>query len=227
VGEKEETAMRIGICRHLFRTAILLCTFMLFGVSGASAHCDTMDGPVVVDARKALETGNVDLVLLWVQKEDEPEIKKAFEKALQVRKLGPDAAGMADMYFFETLVRIHRAGEGAPYTGVKPAGAEVDPAIAEADRVLEKGSVGHLVKHLTEAVAAGIQKRFQDAAEKRRHARESVAAGREFVAAYVEFIHYVERLHQDATAGGVTHEHKAEGAPKAACSAGHAVHDHK
>lgn len=146
--------------------------FMLFfGPSGASAHCDTMDGPVVLDAKKALETGSVDLVLAWVQKENEHKIKKAFEMTLQVRKLSPDAAEMADMYFFETLVRVHRAGEGAPYTGLKPARVEVDPAIAKADKVLEKGSVDHLVKHMTEAVAAGIQKRFQDAAEKKKHAR--------------------------------------------------------
>lgn len=220
--------MKNRICGHFGLMAAVMCSILLFGPSGASAHCDTMDGPVVVDAKKALETGNVDLVLAWVQKENEPEIKKAFENTLRVRKLSPDAAEMADMYFFETLVRVHRAGEGAPYTGVKPAGSEVDPAIAEADKVLEKGSVDHLVKHMTEAVAAGIQKRFQEAAEKKKHARESVAAGREFVAAYVEFIHYVERLHQDATAGGASHDHKAEGsAPKAASPSVHAVHDHK
>lgn len=220
--------MKSGNCRHFGLLAAMICSLLFFGPSGASAHCDTMDGPVVLDAKKALETGNVDWVLLWVQKEDEPEIRKAFEKTLAVRKLSPDAAEMADTYFFETLVRVHRAGEGAPYTGVKPAGAEIDPAIAEADNVLEKGSVDRLVKHMTEAVAAGIEKRYRDAAEKKQNARESVAAGREFVAAYVEFIHYVEKLHQDVTAGGASHNHKAEGPPRTSCSLGHAaVHDHK
>jgi hypothetical protein len=221
---KEEIGMKERTCKHFGLLAVVMCSILFFGPSGVLAHCDTMDGPVILDAKKALETGNVDLVLSWVQKENEPEIKKAFEKTLRVRKLSSDAAEMADMYFFETLVRVHRAGEGAPYTGVKPAGADVDPAIAEADKVLEKGSVDHLVKHMTEAVAAGIQKRFHDAAEKKKHARESVEAGREFVAAYVEFIHYVERLYQDATAGGASHDHKAAGAPKAANTP---AHDHK
>jgi hypothetical protein len=49
------------------------------------AHCDGMDGPVVKAAQKALETGNVNLVLIWVQKKDEDEIKKAFQKTLAVR----------------------------------------------------------------------------------------------------------------------------------------------
>ena len=42
---------------------------------GAFGHCDTLDGPVIGLARKALETGNVNLVLPWVRAEDEPEIR--------------------------------------------------------------------------------------------------------------------------------------------------------
>jgi hypothetical protein len=43
-----------------------------------------------------------------------------FTKTLAVRKQSKEAKELADMYFFETLVRIHCAGEGAPYTGLKP-----------------------------------------------------------------------------------------------------------
>lgn len=230
--------MRQAIHRYLVLFVIALCSIMFSGISQVSAHCDTMDGPVIVDAKEALETGKVDLVLAWVQKEDEPEIKEAFAKTLAVRKLSPDAKEMADMYFFETLVRVHRAGEGAPYTGVKPAGAETDPAIVAADKVLEKGSIDNLVKHMNEAVATGIQARYQNAVEKKKHARESVAAGREYVAAYVEFIHYVEKLHQVAAGSGASHDHKAakaaehdHKAPGAALhyhkAAGKAAHDHQ
>ncbi|MGH8640573.1 MAG: DUF6448 family protein, partial [Burkholderiales bacterium] len=88
----------------------------------AIGHCDTLDGPVVTLARKALETGNVNHVLPWVRPEDEPEIRRAFDHALAVRKLGCEARDLADRHFFETLVRVHRAAEGAPYTGLKPAG---------------------------------------------------------------------------------------------------------
>ena len=75
----------------------------------ASAHCDRLDGPVVAAARKALDTGNVNLVLVWVQKKDDAEIRKHFDKTVAVRKAGGQAKELADMYFFETLVRIHRA----------------------------------------------------------------------------------------------------------------------
>jgi hypothetical protein len=121
---------------------------------------------------------------------------------MAVRGKSPEAKELADMYFFETLVRIHRASEGAPYTGLLAGPAE--PIIVEADKALEKGSVDHLVKHVTDAVAKGIRQRFQKTLEGKKHAEDSIAAGREFVEAYVEFTHYVERLHLDA-AGHAAH----------------------
>jgi hypothetical protein len=177
----------------------------LTGARVAGAHCDTLGGPVVASARIALEQGDVTPVLKWVGPEREEEITAIFANVLAVRGLGPQAMEMADTYFFETLVRIHREGEGAPYTGLKPAGT-VDPAVAMADRALEEGSVDGLAYALVKHVEAGVRDRFARAAEARKHANESVAAGREFVEAYVDFTHYVERLHLIATASGEHHD---------------------
>ncbi len=129
----------------------------LLGSGTALAHCDGLDGPPVKAARQALDSGNVNGVLIWVQKTDEAEIKAAFQKALGVRKLSPAAKEMADTYFFETLVRVHRQSEGAPYTGLKPAGRDLGPAIPAGDKALESGSVEPLVKLLTEAVQKGLR----------------------------------------------------------------------
>ncbi len=199
--------------KHLVTlTAALALTFAaaIWMPTKSSAHCDTMDGPVVAAAKQALETKNVNLILLWVQEKDESEIKKAFEQTVAIRKLSPEAKELADSYFFETLVRIHRAGEGAPYTGLKPAGAILEPAVVEADKAMESGSVDHLAEHLAKAVAAGIHERFRRAMENKKHAAESVKAGRAYVASYVEYVHYVERLDNDA-AGRVADHHGSEG----------------
>ena len=176
---------------------------VLFGASllasgAAFAHCDGLDGPVVKAARQALDGGNVNGVLIWVQKTDEAEIKAAFQKALGIRKLSPAAKEMADNYFFETLVRVHRQAEGAPYTGLKPAGRDLGPAIPAGDKALEAGSVEPLVKLLTEAVQKGLREQFKVAMSKKNFNKDNVEAGRQYVGAYVEYIHYVERIY-DAT----------------------------
>jgi len=163
----------------------------------AMSHCDTLDGPVVKEAKIALEKGEVTPVLKWVTKENEQEIREQFDKTLKVRKQSNEARQLADTYFFETLVRIHRAGEGAPYTGLKAAGT-VEPSVAAADKALESGSVDSLVSMINNAAAKGIRERFERTKEAKKHADHGVEYGRKFVEAYVDFTHYVERLHTDA-----------------------------
>lgn len=189
--------------------AVVLVAFAMFLFGGATsvfAHCDTLDGPVIQAAKLALERGDVTPVLKWVKKPQEAELREAFKKTLDVRTKAPEAKELADMYFFETLVRVHRAGEGAPYTGLKPAGA-VEPTVAAADKSLETGSVEELSTEIANAVREGIQKRFAEALEKKKHADESVEAGREFVEAYVQYVHFVEGIHNMVAKGAGPHGH--------------------
>lgn len=172
-------------------------------------HCDGMDGPVVQAAQRALAKGEVNLVLIWVQANDEAEIRKVFAKTMAVRKLNAEARELADLYFFETLVRIHRSGEGAPYTGLKPAGRDLGPAIPAADKAIETGAVEPLVKLITSESANGIRERFQKATTAKKFNAEDVKAGREYVKAYVEFVHYVEGLHESVQGSGDEHSESA------------------
>jgi len=184
---------------------ICLAGFFLVRPSSIGAHCDGIDGPVVKAAKKALETGNVNLVLIWIQEQDEEAIKTAFNKTVEVRKLSPAAKELADMYFFETLVRIHRAGEGAPYTGLKPAGRDLGPAIPAADKAVEDGSIRELVKLLTDFVRDGLLEHFEHTSERKKFNPDDVVAGREFVKGYVEFVHYVEQIYEATKKQGHGH----------------------
>ena len=174
----------------------------------AIAHCDTLDGPVVIDAKTALAKGDASPVLKWVKPANEVEIRQAFAQTLKVRGLSADAKKLADLYFFETVVRVHRAGEGEPYTGLKPAGTEVDPGIAAADKSLTTGEVTPVVKMASEEIDKGITLRFEQALKLKQHMNESVEQGRKYVEAYVEYIHYVELLISDAS--GKSSEHTVE-----------------
>src|SRR5512147_917643 len=182
--------------RALLSFVIGIVTVLAFINGRVSAHCDGMDGPVVKAAQKALAAGNVNLVLIWVQQKDEAEVRKAFQKALAVRRLNPEAREMADMYFFETLVRLHRAGEGEPYTGIKPAGRDLGSAIPAADKAIEQKSAQQLRTLLTVTVQDGLLDRFKKVVAESSYSKDDVAAGRKFVKAYVEFIHYAEQVYQ-------------------------------
>lgn len=178
-----------------FAAAIVLLAVGAFS-SVARAHCDTTQGPVVADARRALESAAVTPVLKWVEPSAEPEVRAAFDHVLRVRELGPEARELADTFFFETLVRLHRMGEGAPYTGLKDDAPEA--VILAVDEALLTGEVDALANELSGAVSSGVHDRYRRAREARRHVEESVEHGREYVQAYVELTHYVERIHQAA-----------------------------
>jgi hypothetical protein len=165
----------------------------------ALAHCDGLDGPVVKAAQRALDTRNPAFALIWVQEKDEAEVRNAFEQTLAVRALSPQARELADRFFFETLVRVHRAGEGAPFTGLKSAGRDLGPAIPAADEAVRVGSVEPVRHLLTVAVQARLRQQFDEVMATKTFEPDDVAAGRAYVKAYVEFIHVVELLYDSTT----------------------------
>lgn len=162
-----------------------------------SAHCDTLDGPVVLAGRKALDTGNINPALVWLKPDTEKEVRDVFAKALAVRKAGGAARELADMYFFETLVRVHRAGEGAPYTGLKPAG-QIEPPVAAADQALASGKLDNVARLVSSHIEEGLHKHFEQVVARKKYDPNDVEAGRAFANAYVEYVHYVERLYNAA-----------------------------
>ena len=192
--EKEDAVKKRLFVHHVI-LVIFVFSVIFLGLSKAYSHCDTMGGPVVKDAKVALEKKDVTPVLKWVKKEKEPDVRAAFEVALTERSKSPEAEEKADMKFFETLARIHREGEGAPFTGMKPADA-IEPIEAEADKALEAGSVDTLTTEMSQHLTSNVKERFDRVLDKKKHMNDSVDAGREYVEAYVEYLHYVEGVHK-------------------------------
>jgi len=182
----------------------------------AAAHCDTADGPAVIDGRRALETGNINHALKWIQADGEAELTAVFDKALAVRKLGPQAAEVADRLFLETLVRLHRMGEGVGFTGIQPTGTEIDPIVVAADRALETGNDSQVAALAPADRLAELHRRFDAALGKKKFDVNDVPAARAYVAAYVSFFKYAE---------GEDHEHQHVHSPDAHAHHG-AAHSH-
>ena len=185
----------------------VLAGWLLFGAQNASAHCDALDGPVATAALEALDAQNVNLVLPYAPASAETELSAAFDQAVAARASGPAAKAVADRYFAETAVRLHRAGEGAPYTGLQPAGTDFGPVIPAAERALETGDAKALQALLAEEVRHAIQARLTEAAAKwpaikapETHA--DVAAARERVSAEFAFIGFAEGIHRATEGAG-------------------------
>lgn len=171
---------------------LALISGTLLWSSTSFAHCDSLDGPVIDDARTALNERSLKPVLKWIGLDDEKDLTAAFNDTLEVRAVNPQVRELADKYFFETLVRLHRATEGAPYTGLKPAGSASEAAKA-ADKALAQGNVDALAQKLGEKVTKYVTKQFHETLQ--RAASESVSDGREFVDNYVRYVHSIEEVH--------------------------------
>ncbi len=109
-----------------------------------------------------LETVNVNLILPWVQKESEQELKYAFERTLGTRRGNTNykSRELADLWFFETSVRLHRQGEGAPYTRIKPSGTLESLAVPMADEAIETENPEKVIDFLTSAAKEELYKIF-------------------------------------------------------------------
>jgi hypothetical protein len=188
---------------------ILAAGISVLLVGSAFAHCDSTNGPVIPEAKAALEKGDVTPILKWIKKENEAEIKAAFAKAVAVRAKGPEAKELADQYFLETLVRLHHVGEGASYSGIKD--EPVEPIVAMADQALAEGSAEEMIKKVSGHMAEAMWEKFKKVVEAKKNKDESVAAGRKFVEAYVTYMHYVEGIHTAIMSAGAHHAEAREG----------------
>lgn len=176
----------------------------------ASAHCDTMEGPTAQDGLRALDTGNLALALKWVAPSDEEELQGVFEQARAARDLGPAARQVADRWFVENLVRIHRAGEGAAFSGVQPYGAPVDERVSAADSAIASGELAPLRGLVPAERWVELERRFATVLERKDYDEADVDAGRAYIEAYVSFFKYAEgedHEHGDHALAHAGHQH--------------------
>ncbi|HCY00409.1 MAG TPA: hypothetical protein DG754_09750 [Bacteroidales bacterium] len=213
------TEMNLGIAvpkskktsKSSFRTIlsmVFLSLFMIFGSLSASAHCDSYDGPTIKDAIKALETNNVNLVLKWINAEQEKEIIPLFNKTYALKSGDKEVYAIVEKYFLETLVRLHRETEGAPYTGLKPAGT-TEKIVQLSDQALANKDIDSLLRKLNNHISKAIREKYDKVAALDKVKNDSPAKGREYVEAYVDYTHTLETIHGIIEQGG-----------------GHAAHNH-
>jgi len=186
INRKNPRGLRFGLAPLFILSMLILSTNEII------AHCDTLDGPLIADARKALGKNNVNYVLKWVSAANESEIRDAFNLVMKVKGLSPEAKELSEKYFFDILVRLHRAGEGEPFTGVKPSGTPIDDKVLAADKSIEIGNLSPLKNMVSKDILQELTKRFNKVMSLKNFDVNNVAAGREYIEAYVQFFKFAE-----------------------------------
>lgn len=199
--------MKTKLFKHKFAVLILL-TFLsvLGGQKEVFAHCDSYDGPVILDAINALKTNNLNLVLKWVEPKYENEIKNLFNKTYSLKSGDKEIYQIVEKHFFETLVRLHREGEGAPFTGLKAAGTTA-PIVKMADGALNDQNIDDLLGKLNAHINKVIQEKYKNVIELGKVKEESLEKGRQYVKAYVDYVHTLEAIHKGIETDHSSHNH--------------------
>jgi len=174
------------------RSLLLVFAFILTTTSGF-AHCDSYDGPVIKDALKALDKNNVQLVLKWIEPHQEMEIVPLFNKTYSLKNEDPQIYSIIEKHFLETLVRLHRETEGAPFTGLKPAGS-MTPLVEMADNSIAEENVEDVIKTVTNHLEQLLRERYDSVIKLSKTKNDSPKQGREYVHAYVQYTHTLEFL---------------------------------
>ncbi|MBG0860421.1 MAG: LysM domain-containing protein [Bacteroidales bacterium] len=183
---KSKREVRTGL------VSLSILALWILSANVAYAHCDTMDGPLIADARKALVQNNVNYALKWISAANESEIRDVFSLVMKVKGLSPEAEELSEKYFFDTLVRIHRAGEGVPFTGVKPSGTPIDEKVLAADKSIETGDLTPLKGMISKDDMPELTERFEKVMSLKNFDVNNVEAGREYIEAYVQFFKFAE-----------------------------------
>lgn|SRR5690606_8990152 len=183
------------------RIVLLLGALMMVFSIPAFAHCDSYDGPVIQDAYKALETEEVTFVMKWIETEHEQEITSLFNKTVSLKTGDSAIYGIVEKHFLETLVRFHRETEGAPYTGLKPAGSTA-PIVQMADNSIAHKDVNTLLHSLGNHIQEVITEKYEKVAALDKVKDNSIAEGRAYVAAYVDYTHTLEAIEAVMAHGG-------------------------
>lgn len=180
---------------------ILVSIFAFLIALPVFAHCDSYDGSVIQDAYKALEKEDVTYVLKWIDADQEAEIKNLFSKTVNLKNTDAQVYAIVEKHFLETLVRLHRETEGAAFTGLKPAGSTT-PIVQMADKSIETKEVNTLLSNIGNHIKHVIQEKFDKVAALHKVKDNSVAEGRAYVMAYVDYTHTLEAIEHILAHGG-------------------------
>jgi len=157
-------------------------------------YYNSENGPVIIAAKKALETGNPNYVLIWVPEESENTLKNLLEKTFCERSTRKNIQNRGIDWYFESVNRLHFTCRWPHCPGMTSDGSDMKMIVSMVERAFETGNCEEICGVLPIAHTAEVKLRFHNVMNKRNYTVDDIAAGRAYVSAFIAFIAYLHNL---------------------------------
>ena len=155
---------------------------------------DEMQEPVEKAAKMALETGNVNYILIWLPEESENTLKNLLEKTRCVRSSRMNMQNQVYDWYFATVNRFFNANRYPDYLTTQFGGLAEKPLVLKVDKAIESGDFEEIRDIIPVTHEADAKQRFQHIMDMRNYPVNNIAAGRAYVSAFFDFNRYVHDL---------------------------------
>jgi hypothetical protein len=155
---------------------------------------DEMQGPVVKAAKMALETGNVNYILIWLPEESENTLKNLLEKTCCTRSSRMNMKNRAYDWYFEMVNRFFNIGRPRDNLTIRGGLAE-KPLDLKVDKAIESGNFEEIRDIIPVTHEADAKQRFLHVMNMRNYPVNNIAEGRAYVSAFFDFNRYMHDLY--------------------------------
>lgn len=146
------------------------------------------NGPVMRAAKMALETGNVDYILIWVPEESANTLKNLLEKTCCERTTRRKARNHSVEWYMQTINRLHSEYFRPHDLNISTKTAEERRTILQVEKACETGNFDEIATVMQVTSDEEIRRRFNEVLDKSDYDVDNIAAGRAYVSAFTDFI---------------------------------------
>lgn len=155
---------------------------------------DSHNGPMMIAAKRALETGKAHHILIWIPEKSENTLKNLLEKVCCKRRIQADGHDRIVDWYFETISRFHSGYYGPHNLNISTKTPEEKSIIFLVESACESGNFEEITTVIRDTPTGEMRQRFDDVMKKRNYCEENIAAGRVYVSVFTYFIAFVNNL---------------------------------
>lgn len=157
-------------------------------------HHNQLNAQVIKAAKMALDSGNVNYILIWVPEESENKLKNLLEKTCCESSTRDNIQNRAVDWYFKTVNRLHYASGWTSCPGMKSESIDENPIVLKVERAIETGNINEIFGVIPDTPTGDVRRRFCDVMNKKNYNVNNIAAGRDYVSSFIDLIVYLHNL---------------------------------